>query len=68
MNDLYTESEIEEAYLAWVNIPHELTTLRLMAWDFYVDARDGLPAGTTSNRRQAQRTGDDRVNWMDFDA
>lgn len=64
----YTADEIAEAYLAWVNVPHDMTDLRMIAWDHYVDRRDGLTAGTTRKRREADAPrGDARVIWMDLD-
>jgi hypothetical protein len=68
MIETYSANELMEAYLAWVNVPHELTDLRLTAWDRYVDVRDGLPRGTTAERRRLDEpTGDARVIWMDLD-
>jgi hypothetical protein len=68
MIETYSHNELLEAYLAWVNIPQEMTDLRLSAWDAYVDVRDGLPRGTTAQRRKLDEpTGDARVIWMDLD-
>jgi hypothetical protein len=68
MTESYTANELMEAYLAWVNVPHELTDLRISAWDAYVDVRDGLPRGTTAERRRVDEPkGDARVIWMDLD-
>lgn len=71
MNELehYSQDEIRLAYERWVNVPHEHTDERLLAWYRYVDARDGLPPGTTriSAEREIPKRSDARVIWMDLD-
>jgi hypothetical protein len=40
----YTQKEIQEAFQKWVNT--EEFYERKVAWNFYVDKRDGLELGT----------------------
>jgi len=59
-------SELAAAYIAWAT--EENLERRELAWDNYVDLRDGLEPGTTSKRRQEQEpSGDARVIYLDLD-
>ena len=67
MSRRYSDDELQDAYLEWVETPMHLTDQRILAWERYVDVRDGLPVGTTSLKRMHEPTGDARVIHLDLD-
>jgi hypothetical protein len=60
----YTHTDLVIAYAEWSSAPHAYSTaetpdplesrrhsVRLQKWESYCDVRDGLPQGTTQQRR-----------------
>ena len=53
----YSHETVTERYLVWAQLPAETYSqiqVRDRAWNQYVDARDGLPEGTTAKRQLAR--------------
>jgi len=65
----YSREDLIRAHNLWASLSPDEESARLIAWELYVDIRDGLEIGTTTVERVRRNTieGDQRAVMMDLD-